>query len=413
MEALKERLQLNAGPLDAVFRAVLLVVLLYVFLVAIALIGESFKLIGGGAVTDIFGAVGHPITALLVGMLATAVLQSSSTTTSIIVGLVAAGVLDIGTAIPMVMGANIGTSVTNTLVSMGQAGNRLEFGKAFSAATVHDLFNVLAVVILLPLELATGFIQKLSALVTGLLVGTSSGSFRSPLAAIIKPAVKFVVSVDKAKLTAAAGGEQLQGSLLKGGLVADVGLADATVGVAVLVGAAVVLVLALLGLVKLMKAMMQDRAAGWLRRGLEKNGYVSMGIGAGATAAVQSSSITTSTMVPMVGSGFISLEAVFPLTLGANVGTTVTALIASLGASGEHAVLGLQIAVCHLLFNVIGILIWYPIPFMRRIPLAGARLLGEAVSKRRWLAAVYVALVFFLGPFAVLLADKAINGPNG
>ena len=63
--------------------------------------------------------------------------------------------LDVKTAIPMIMGANIGTSVTNTIVSLGQAGDRNQFRRAFGGATVHDMFNWLCVLVLLPLELAS------------------------------------------------------------------------------------------------------------------------------------------------------------------------------------------------------------------------------------------------------------------
>ena len=64
--------------------------------------------------------------------------------------------LKVDTAIFIVMGANIGTSVTNTIVSIGQSGDRDQFGRAFAGATVHDMFNCLSVAILLPLEWASG-----------------------------------------------------------------------------------------------------------------------------------------------------------------------------------------------------------------------------------------------------------------
>ena len=59
----------------------------------------------------------------------------------------------------MVMGANIGTSVTNTFVSMGQIGDRANFQRAFAAATVHDMFNWLTVLVLLPVEMATAYLE--------------------------------------------------------------------------------------------------------------------------------------------------------------------------------------------------------------------------------------------------------------
>lgn len=54
------------------------------------------------------------------------------------------------------MGANIGTSVTNTIVALGQVGDRDEFRRAFAGATVHDMFNWLTVIIMLPIEWISG-----------------------------------------------------------------------------------------------------------------------------------------------------------------------------------------------------------------------------------------------------------------
>ncbi len=407
-----EKIQLHAeetdpqqqrNPIDTVYFIARLVGYLYIFLVGIELIGGSFKVITGGAVGGLFQAIGNPLVGLMIGMCATALLQSSSTTTSIIVGLVASGGVSVPAAIPMIMGANIGTSVTNTLVSLGHLGERDEFKRAFAGATIHDFFNVLSVLVLLPLEYMFGFIQKLSAGLTGLLVGGSGATFTSPLNVIIKPVVKAVLNVDKGKIKAATLGKTIDGSLIKGGLFSGTGLSDQTVGIAVLFAAGLVTVLALLGLVRLMKKVVGGRAGTMINKALEKNAYVSMAMGAGATAMVQSSSITTSTFVPMVGVGLVSLEAVFPLTLGANIGTTVTAMLASLGSASTAA---LQIALCHLLFNIIGILIWYPLPFMRAVPLSLARGLAEQVSHRRYLAFVYIGVVFFALPIGIILLSR-------
>jgi sodium-dependent phosphate cotransporter len=85
----------------------------------------------------------------------------------------------------------------------------------------------------------------------------------------------------------------------------------------------------------------------------------------------------------------------FPLTLGANIGTTVTALIASLVQEGTDP---LQVALAHLFFNITGTLIWYPAPFMRKIPLNGARLLGKATRIWRGFPILYIAVLFFIIP---------------
>lgn len=391
-----------AGSVDGLFRAAKVLALLYVFLLSVQLIGDGFRLLGGGSASSLFTGIDNPLVALLIGLLATAVLQSSSTTTAITVGLVAAEAIDLPMAIPMVMGANIGTSVTNTLVSMGHARDAADFERAFAGATVHDIFNLLAVAILLPLELAFGFIERLSGWLVAPLIELGGARFESPLQAVLQPAARALVHIDKALIQRAALGQPVEGSLVDGGLLAATGLGDRALGGLLLALAATLLVMALMGIVRTLKALVESRAAEWLRRALGRSAVVSMGIGAGATVAVQSSSITTSTLVPMVGVGLVTLEAMYPLTLGANVGTTVTALLASMGAEGPGAVLGLQIALCHLLFNLLGIALLYPLPALRPVPLRMARALAARVARRPRLGLAYVGGVFFALPLAAL-----------
>ena len=122
-------------------------------------------------------------------------------------------------------------------------------------------------------------------------------------------------------------------------------------------------------------------------------------IGALLTMLVQSSSITTSVLTPLVGVGVLPLEAMLPLTLGANIGTTMTALLASMVSDSIDS---LQVALAHLFFNITGILIWYPVPFMRNIPLSGARALGKATRVWRGFPVLYIAVVFLLIPLFFL-----------
>merc|ERR1712113_791677 len=126
---------------------------------------------------------------------------------------------------------------------------------------------------------------------------------------------------------------------------------------------------------------------------------LAIAVGAAITMVVQSSSITTSTLTPLVGVGVLRLEEMFPLTIGANIGTTVTALLASLGSGKVDS---LQVALAHLFFNITGILIFYPIPFMRRIPLNGARALGKATRLWRGFPIVYILTLFILLPLILL-----------
>lgn len=116
------------------------------------------------------------------------------------------------------------------------------------------------------------------------------------------------------------------------------------------------------------------------------------------TMLVQSSSVFTSTLTPLVGLGVITMERMYPLTLGANIGTTITSIITSLAQEGDKFVPSLQISMCHLFFNISGILLWYPIPVLRKVPIKLAKKLGDTTAKYRWFALLYLLLAFFLIP---------------
>ncbi|MBD3286059.1 sodium dependent phosphate transporter, partial [candidate division WOR-3 bacterium] len=120
-------------------------------------------------------------------------------------------------------------------------------------------------------------------------------------------------------------------------------------------------------------------------------------LGVVITAIIQSSSVTTSFVVPLVGAGLIALEQIFPYTLGANIGTTVTAILAALATGTPE---GIQVAFAHLLFNIFGIAVWYP---LKIVPLTLARLVGKSVVKHRWLAFVYIIVIFIIIPVGLIL----------
>jgi len=104
--------------------------------------------------------------------------------------------------------------------------------------------------------------------------------------------------------------------------------------------------------------------------------------------------------------GALRLEQMFPLTLGANIGTTVTGLLASLVNDGTDS---LQVALCHLFFNITGIIIWYPIPFMRRVPLNMAKALGKTTRTWRGFPIVYIIVIFGLLPLLLLGLSSLFN----
>ena len=169
---------------------------LYMFLVGIKGMSSAIKQMGAGVAENIFTATSDPFVALFIGIFSTVLFQSSSTTTSLIVGMVSSGSLGLSGAVPMIMGANIGTTVTNTIVSIGHINRGNEFKRAFAASTVHDFFNILSVLILFPLEMAFHWIQKSAEWVASLIFGKIHNvdvlQAKSPIKAAVKSGSKFI-----------------------------------------------------------------------------------------------------------------------------------------------------------------------------------------------------------------------------
>ena len=354
-------------------RAGLVAGLIYLFLVGVSSLESGIKLLGADTQESLFSSVGNPLAGLFVGLLGTVLVQSSSASTSVIVGLVASGVLGFDHAIPMVMGANIGTTVTNTLVSLGHMRRSVEFERAFAAATVHDFFNVAIVAILLPLELATGVISGLAERISEPLVGSAGTEWKSPIKALVKKPVGWL--------------EDLWNSL---------GADGNTLGALLVVCGIVTVLVALAFVTKNMRRLVADRVERTLNMALGKgSGMVALLVGLLITISVQSSSITTSLLIPLSAAGVLSLRNAYPVTLGANVGTTITALLAALATSRPEA---LTIALVHTLFNIGGILLLYPITALREIPIRGAEALASVAVERRLLAVAYVVGMFIIVP---------------
>lgn len=371
------------GPLKSrlpvLGRVLLFLGLLFVFLVAIELLSGSMKVAGTDTAQSMLQGLNNPFAGLAAGILATVLVQSSSVSTSTVVALVGGGQLSVQMAVPIIMGANIGTSVTNTLVSLGHVTRSEEFRRAFAGATVHDCFNLLAVAILLPLELATGYMEYTATWLVDLGIAGSETGFQNPINVAVKS-------------TAVAVRDGLSYAGLAGGWLAA----------AMLIIALCLIMNTLYFITKVMKSLLADRIEEWLNRVLEQKGMIGVVIGMLTTVAVQSSSITTSLLIPMFAAGVLSLEAGFPLVVGANIGTTVTAVLAATVTNPA----GMTIAFVHLLFNCTAAALFLPIPAMRRLPLRGARWLADAATKNRLWVLVYLGMVFVLIPLLGILIWK-------
>ncbi|XP_029912994.1 sodium-dependent phosphate transport protein 2B-like [Myripristis murdjan] len=433
--------------LVAVGKVILLLGFLYTFICSLDILSSAFQLVGGKAAGDIFqenSVLSNPLAGLVIGVLVTLLVQSSSTSSSIVVSMVSSGLLTVQLAVPIIMGTNIGTSVTNTLVAMTQAGDRRTFRRAFAGATVHDFFNWLSVLVLLPLEVATGYLY----LVTKLIIDSfsiKSGEAPDLLNVITDLLTESIIQLDESVISGIATGdvEARNKSLIKKWcqtftntvrpklvsyiqnlelntktcehLFVDVTLPDLAVGLILLAVSLLVLCSCLVLIVKLLNSMLRGQVAVVIKKILNTDfpfpfgwvtGYIAIVVGAGMTFIVQSSSVFTSAITPLVGIGVISIERAYPLSLGANIGTTTTALVAAMASPGDTLANALQIALVHFLFNISGIILWYPVPFTR-IPIRLAKSLGNITASYRWFAAVYIICCFFIFPFIIFSLSLA------
>lgn len=368
--------QVSSGSRWPQWLAVL--VLVYVLISAVGMIGSGFKAATGGQAKELFEFASNPYIGLVIGIVATALIQSSSTVTSLIVGMVAGG-LPVEIAIPMIMGSNIGTTVTNTLVSLGHVRDKAEFRRAFAAATVHDFFNLMAVAIFLPLEIMFGFLEHVALWLSTFLIGADSYSMSdlNVIKALTKP---FVGAVDNVT------------SILPGSLAS----------VALILAGLAFIFLAITYIGKLLKVLMVGKAKEILHSAIGRGPLTGIASGALVTTFVQSSSTTTSLMVPLAGSGSFSLKQIYPFMLGANIGTTVTALLAATAISGALAVSALEIALVHFLFNVFAVVVIFGLPFLRGLPIKGAEWLAAVAAEKKVFAAVWVLGVFIALPLLMI-----------
>lgn len=358
---------MTLGKRDILYKTLFLLFLIYFFLVSIRLMGAAFKLFGSGFAEALIAETSSPFVGLFAGILATSLIQSSSATTSIVVGLVAGGSMTTANAVPIVIGANIGTTVTNTLVSLGHMHRRNEFERAFAGATCHDFFNYLSVIVIFPLQVKFHLVSRIASFFTGIFVKAGGIHLINPLKVATGPTVKLL------KLLC------MQQPLV------------------MLILAVAILFLTLRFITRLMRGLVATRAEIGLNEHVFRSPPRAFLLGVSLTSIIQSSSVATSLMVPLVGAGIVSVERKFPYTLGTNVGTTVTAILASLATANPAAI---AIALSHLIFNLMGIAIFYP---LRRIPISLALKLGRAAARRRVLVIVYLLGLFYALPLAMIL----------
>ena len=371
----------NNDQLISTLKVIAILTVLYLFLVSIGMIGVAFKGLGRNFAETLFQSEASPFIGLFIGILATGLIQSSSTTTSLVVGMVAAGTfgddtnIAVAAAVPYIMGANIGTSITNTIVALGHIVRVDEFKRAFSASVVHDFFNILAVTILLPLELIFGIISRSALWLSSFFLGGSEILiFKSPIKVITAPTVSWIKEL-----------------FYKQNFIDPNGL--------LLIIALLLLFFSLRSLTKLIKSLVMEKLEAFFDTHIFKTSLRAVFFGIIITILVQSSSITTSLVIPLAGAGVLHLRQIFPYTLGANLGTTVTAFLASM-VSGTVA--PLSVALAHLMFNIYGIGLIWPIEKIRNIPIQLAEKFAEVAILNKIYPILYIIIVFFIIPLSLI-----------
>jgi len=409
-------------------KLLLVAFLLYAFIISLSLMGGAFKVVGGKTSGRAFRQselFANPVAGIVIGILATVLVQSSSTSTSIIITMTAADLISLQNSIPMIMGANVGTAVTASIVSVAHIGDKDQYRRAFGGAIVHYCFNILTVVILLPIEVACGMLRHIASGIVdaaGITNEDDKGAKQDFLKIITKPVSSRLLQVDKKLVTKIAQESDpaklamlekqsiiVQSQSKDNHLFMDTPMSDDVAGVLLIIVSLLLLSIVLMLLVKTLQSVFRGRAAIWLGKMLNLEiksaplaaDYILMLFGAGLTILMQSSSVTTSALTPLVGIGLIRVEKMFPFTIGANIGTTVTGILAALASSNMK--IGMTVAMSHLLFNGFGTLIWFMVPIMRAVPLSMAKFLGSLAAEVKIFPIALILFAWVLMPGFLLL----------
>jgi sodium-dependent phosphate cotransporter len=369
MESLEER-QLPTHRKFFNYSQVFLALLLFIFAIDLLTIGVGR--VSGGLALEILKATENPFISLFIGLLVTALIQSSSTVTASVVAIVASGNLTLQQAVPIVLGANIGTTLTSTLVSLSYLMNKKEFRRALSAGISHDIFNILTVVLLFPLEIYFGFLSKIAAHIADWFA--SDNSFEGPIV------YNRMFTRDLTEWVAT----QIDSSLV-------------TMVLSILLIFYAIKVLSTAMYKTFVKNTFED-----INKVIFQKTGLAFFYGLFFTAAVQSSTVTTSLVVPLVASKKVMLSRAFPFIIGANIGTTMTAVIASI-YKPEAAI---ALAIVHVLFNSFGALVFLPFSRVRNIPVWMANFMGKMSVKYRVVVFAYILLTFFVIPFLLIYFTK-------
>ncbi|KAE9552278.1 hypothetical protein FO519_004524 [Halicephalobus sp. NKZ332] len=397
-----------------------------------ALLEEAFVLLGGRRFDAIENSewICNPVRAAILGMLLAAIVQSGSALITILVGMVAARIITVARAIPIMMGSEIGSALPNALTTMSHFGNRAYFRRAFAGNAMNDIMNFLTIIVLLPLEIVASPIEKISAFMVRPFSNITT-EFHG-LNDLTEYFLEKVIQIDYDTLEDIVTHElNMSSNDFSTIALRCVNLTtkevypfcpyehlfaysfwrDLEIGFVLFFTALIVMMLCLYGIVRIMQNLLAGRIAILLRKLMDKKlpypfgwatNVVTVVSGALIVVVVQSSNVLTTILTPMVGKGIVTFSRYNLLCAGAAVGNTFVGIVAALSsAPGRHQE-AIQMALCQAIFNILGIILFYPLPFVKRVPDELAMKLGNKTAKYRWFALVYIATVYFLVPAVIL-----------
>lgn len=370
----------------------------FLFICSLEGVGYGFKLMFKEWAKVILSMVESgvaPFAGLAVGVLATTLLESSSavvaTTMVSMAGMVASG-LPLSSAIrfgvPMVLGANVGTTVGNTitLFAIRRSTTREEFNSTIPGVVVDDIYEFLTICLFFPLELATGFLSK---------TATSLGFF---LFNILK--LEKVLSIFE---------NTIIDILIEDPIIKPMGEFFVNIfgprfsGILLFAFWFVVVVISIDFLIsKGLKKLIQSDWAENVTSAFSSP-FKSFATGFSITWLVGSSSIGTSLAIPMIATRMVKLDEAYPYLCGCNIATTVD--LAQIYGYIAGGIIGVMLGSAHVFLNILALLLWLVTP-LRIVPIRIAQGIGEFMSSRRYSALLllgYAITIFIIVPLIVIL----------
>lgn len=343
-------------------------VIFVVFALSLEILGFALEKSVSSYIKQLVTNVTNPFIGFCFGVLATAILQSSSTITSLAVVLVATNTITLQNAIPIVFGSNIGTTFTCLVLSFSHFDKKSEFERGMTAALLHNLFNIICAMIFFSIEFSLSGFSRISLLLGQQLKVIMGGGFNS----VVNPFTYLITPLESAL--------------------------DKIHPIGLLIASFCLVYTSLRAIVWFFSHQLQAYESKFFDSAKESNKYKTFLSGLSSTAIVHSSSTTTAFMIPLAATKKISLNTAFNFIIGANLGTTLTALSGSLSKSETS----ISVAIVHVMFNFLGFIIFFYITPLNRFIQKLASSMARFFEKNRIYFVAYIVVIFFLIPFVLI-----------